>query len=240
MAKTVERLRELVPVVEPPTEASLSVVCSPAQLGVVVVTGPRAVGSSTVGFGLATVRWRADLRTGFVDLQQLAFLACPESAEITNAALATTQLATTHAFLASRGAGLLVVSGHLGAADRGTLKAALPNAPVTVVRLRAEVTTLEAHVRDRVSGSEARLAGDDLLGDGPGYQAAVVAAASPSSSVLTRTPVTTPSSTSQAAPPPMSSPTSSASSRRRPCSSAGTRPGGRISATHPRPRAGER
>lgn len=177
VAKTVERLRELVPVVGPSTAASLSVVCSPARLAVVVVTGPRAVGPSTVGFGLATVRWRAGLRTGFLDLQQLGFLACPESTEITNAALATTQLATMHALLASRGAGLLVVSGHLGAADRGTLKDALPSAPVSVVRLRAEVATLEAHVRDRVSGSEARLAGDDLLGVGPGYQAAVVAAA---------------------------------------------------------------
>lgn len=177
VVETVERLRALVRVVDLPTAASRSAVRSPAELGVVVVTGPRAVGSSTVGFGLAMGRWRADLRTGFVDLQQLAFFACPESTEITDAALATTQLAAMHAFLAARGATLLVVSGHLGAADRSTLRDALPIAPVTVVRLRADVATLEAHVRDRVTGSEARLAGDDLLGVGAGYQAAVVAAA---------------------------------------------------------------
>lgn len=177
VAKTVERLRELVPVLEPATEALPSVVCSPARLGVVVVTGPRTVGSSTVGFGLAMVRWRAGRRTGFIDMQQLGFLACPESAEMTDGALATTQLATMHAFLASRGAGLLVASGPLGVTDLGTLKDALPRAPVFVARLRADVATLEAHVRDRVSGSAARLAGDDLLGSGPAYQAAVVARA---------------------------------------------------------------
>ncbi|MGI8612691.1 MAG: recombinase family protein, partial [Nocardioidaceae bacterium] len=84
---------------------------------------------------LAMARWRADLRTGFVDLQQLGFLAAPGSAGITAAALATTQLAVMHAFLAARGAGLLVVSGHLGVADRGALRDALPAAQVTVVRL---------------------------------------------------------------------------------------------------------
>lgn len=175
VAETVARLRA-VRIAGPPTEASPSVGCSSAELGVVVVTGPRVVGSSTVGFGLATARWRADLRTGFIDLQQLAFLARPESAEITDATLATTQLATMHAFLAARGAGLLVVSGHLGIAERSILRNALPTAPLTVVRLRADAATLEAHVRDRVAGSEARLAGDDLLGVEPWRQAAVVAA----------------------------------------------------------------
>ncbi len=177
VAEIVERLRPLVRVVGLPRAVSPSAVRSPAEVGVVVVTGPRAVGSSTVGFGLAMARWRADLRTGFVDLQQLAFLAAPGSAGITAAALATTQLAVMHAFLAARGAGLLVVSGHLGVADRGSLRDALPAAPVTVVRLCADVATLEAHVRDRAFGSEARLSGDDLVGVDPGYQAAVVAAA---------------------------------------------------------------
>ena len=50
-------------------------------------------------------------------------------------------------------------------------------ARVTVVRLRADATTYDAHVRDRMDGSAARLAGDDLLGADAEYQAAVVAAA---------------------------------------------------------------
>lgn len=177
MAETVERLRSLVRVVGLPRAVSPSVVRSPAVVDVVVVTGPRAVGSSTVGFGLAMARWRADLRTGLVDLQQLSFLACTGSAGLTAPALATTQLAIMHAFLAARGARLLVVSGHLGVTDRCTLRDALPAARVTVVRLRADVATLEPHVRDRVTGSDARLSGDDLLGADPGHQAAVVSAA---------------------------------------------------------------
>ena len=176
VAETVQRLRRLVRLVESPVVASPGLVCSPAELGVVVVTGARAVGSSTVGFGLATARWRADLRTGFVDLQQLGFLACPASAGTTDATLATAQLATMHARLASRGARLMVVSGHLGLAERRALRDALPAATVTVVRLRADVATIEAHVRARVAGSGARLAGDDLLGAAPSDQAAVVAA----------------------------------------------------------------
>lgn len=176
--ETAEQLQALVTVTQRRTPASLTVGCSPADLGVMVVTGPCAVGSSTVGFAFAMDRWRRNLRTGFLDLQQLGFLARPEPAEIIHASLAITQLTTMHTFLAARGVGLLVVSGHLGVADRDTLRYALPKARVTVVRLRASVPTLQAHVRDRVTGSEARLAGDDLLGVDAAYQAATVAAAS--------------------------------------------------------------
>jgi hypothetical protein len=121
-------------------------------------------------------RWSADLRTGFVDLQQLGFLGCADQTKTTDADLAISQLAAVHAFLASRGAGLLVVSGHLGVADRCSLRKALPMAPVTVVRLRADAATLQAHVHARSAGSGARLAGDDLLGVDSSYRTAVVAA----------------------------------------------------------------
>jgi hypothetical protein len=53
----------------------------------------------------------------------------------------------------------------------------MPAAAVTVVRLRADAITLEAHVRERATGSAARLSGDDLLGADPAYQAVVIAAA---------------------------------------------------------------
>jgi hypothetical protein len=176
VADTVERLRVLVSWVESAPAPALSIVPSPADLGVVMVTGSRAVGSSTVGFGLAMARWSANLRTGFVDLQQLAFLSRPGSARTTDAQLAIVQLTTMHAYLAARGSGLLVVSGHLTVAGRRSLRDALFNAAVTIVRLRADVATLEAHVDARAVGSGARLAGDDLLGAGPSYRATVVAA----------------------------------------------------------------
>ncbi len=179
IAQTVERLRTSVRLVGSPRVVRPAVrsVRSPAELGVVVVTGPRAVGSSTVGFGLAMERWRAGLRTGFVDLQQLAFLAGHGSARNSDPALASMQFAVMHGLLAARGAGLLVAGGHLGRAERPILRSSLPMARVTVVRLRADATTYDAHVRDRMDGSAARLAGDDLLGADAEYQAAVVAAA---------------------------------------------------------------
>lgn len=176
--QTVNRLSSLVRVPDRSSHAaSPPVVRSHSAMGVAVVTGPRAVGSSTAGFGLAMARWRAHRRTAFVDLQQLAFLACPGSPRRPAPALAITQLAIMHAFMAARGAGLLVVSGHLHVTDRDALRAALPAAPVTVVRLRADATTLEAHVCERVTGSAARLSGDDLIGARPEHQAAVIAAA---------------------------------------------------------------
>lgn len=177
VAETVRRLRAFVRVAESSTAAAPPVVSSPAEVGVVVVTGPRAAGSSTVGYELALARWRASLRTGFVDLQQLAFLGCRYCPEVTNAALGITQLAAMHAHMAARGAGLLVVNGHLSITDRTSLRGAVPSAAVTVVRLHADAATLEAHVRDRVTGSAARLAGDDLIGADPRRQSAVVTAA---------------------------------------------------------------
>lgn len=51
VAETVERLRPLVRVVGLPPVSSPSVVRSPAEPAIVVVHGPRAVGSSTVGVG---------------------------------------------------------------------------------------------------------------------------------------------------------------------------------------------
>ena len=176
--ETVSRLKRCVRVAAGSSyTASPPVVRSPSAKAVIVVTGPRAVGSSTVGFGLAMARWRAHRRTAFVDLQQLGFLACPGSPRHTVPTLAITQLASMHAFLSARGAELLVVSGHLDDTERGALHDAMPAAAVTVVRLRADAITLEAHVRERATGSAARLSGDDLLGADPAYQAVVIAAA---------------------------------------------------------------
>jgi hypothetical protein len=173
---TVQRLRVLVEMAESPVKGPPSVVSSSAELPVLVVTGPRAVGSSTVGFGLAMTRWSAHLCTGFVDLQQLSVLGTPDQTTTADSDLMIVQLAAMHGFFAARGAGLLVVSGHLGVADRGSLRAALPMAPVTVVRLRADAATFEAHVRARFAGSGARLAGDDLQGAESSYRDSVVAA----------------------------------------------------------------
>jgi hypothetical protein len=82
-----------------------------------------------------------------------------------------------HDHMTERGAELLIVSAHLSLPDRALVRAALPRAPMTVVRLRADEPTLVEHVRTRINGSDARLAADDLLGANQDHQDAVVAAA---------------------------------------------------------------
>jgi adenylylsulfate kinase-like enzyme len=176
VAETVARLRDFAHFHDQARETRRGVSTSPSSTGVVLLTGPRAAGSSTVGFGLAMGRWRARRRTGFLDLQQLGFIAADSRVD-SESAVAVGQLAAMHNLMTERGAELLVVSGHLSVPDRALVRAALPRATVTVVRLRADERTLTEHVRARVSGSDARLAADDLLGADQEHQDAVVAAA---------------------------------------------------------------
>ena len=71
----------------------------------------------------------------------------------------------------------MVVGGHLDVRTHNAVRAALPSAPVNVVRLCADKATFEIHVRSRARGGEVRLAGDDLLGASSAHQADVVATA---------------------------------------------------------------
>jgi adenylylsulfate kinase-like enzyme len=174
VAETVARLRDVVHVDGEARETHGG--ASPSSTDVVLLTGPRAAGSSTVGFGLAVGRWRAGRRTGFLDLQQLGFIARNGRTD-SESALAVRQLAAMHNLMSERGAELLIVSGHLSVPDRALARAALPRATLTVVRLRADERTLAEHVRARVGGSDARLAADDLLGADQQHQDAVVATA---------------------------------------------------------------
>jgi hypothetical protein len=176
VADTISRLRRLIGEGGCSAKPSGSMPESEADVDVVVVTGPRAVGSSTIGFGLAMRRWFANRRTGFVDLQQLGFLS-RDGQPATDAGLSIGQLAAMHRVMAARGAELLVVSGHLAVSDRAALRTSLRTAPVTVVRLRADEAALREHVRTRVSRSDARLAGDDLLAADQAHQDLVVAIA---------------------------------------------------------------
>jgi hypothetical protein len=176
VAGTVARLRDVVRLDDGARQTRRGEVASPSSMGVVLLTGARAVGSSTVGFGLARDRWRAGRRTGFLDLQQLGFFA-RDGRTGSESVLAVGGLAAMHELMTGQGAELLVVSGHLSGPDRALVRRALPRAALTVVRLRADEPTLVEHVRARVSRSDARLAADDLLGADQEHQDAVVAAA---------------------------------------------------------------
>jgi broad-specificity NMP kinase len=183
LRETVDRLRAHV-TPGAPVGARRSDARSAAEVDTVVVTGPRAVGSSTIAFGLATARWRDGRPTGFLDLQQLGFLDGRNCTVEEAAALAISQLARMHTLLAARGAEFVVVSGHLTLADRQSIRHAFSKSRVSLIRLRGDEATIEAHVHERVAGSEARLAGDDLRGAGPAHQSLVVAAAVADQAVL--------------------------------------------------------
>lgn len=172
VAQVVARVRPLVPA----GAAKHSGVApqAPAAVDLVMVTGPRAVGSSTVSFDLARSRWRDDRTTGFVDLQQLAFLRRPGHRGHSETALGIAQVATLHGLFTRHGAELLLVSGHLEAGELQSLRESVPAAGVTVVRLRADEVTLAEHVRERVTGSAARLADDDLTNASTEHQAWVL------------------------------------------------------------------
>ena len=71
VAATIARLREYAHFDDQAREIRTEQVTSASGVAVLVLTGPRAAGSSTVGFELARRQWRAGRKTGFLDLRQL-------------------------------------------------------------------------------------------------------------------------------------------------------------------------
>jgi broad-specificity NMP kinase len=140
----------------------------PSRIPSLFVTGPRAVGCSTVGFELARRSWAGDVRTGFADLGQLSFLRGPGTAD-DDPDLGLTNLATLSLVFAQHGAERFVANGHLG--DRPAPEGSI------LVRLRADEASLRAHVRSRYGGNAARLTGDDLAAATPAHQEDVLRAA---------------------------------------------------------------
>ncbi len=149
---------------------------SSATSDLLVITGARATGTSTVGFGLARSRWANDTLTGFVDLDQINFP--PTMSEVGTPSVGFANLATLHELFAGRGASLLIASAHLkDGEEHQHVHATVSNAQAVIVRLRANEDTLKEHVRDRFGGSDARLVGDDLVRASHDHQLAVVAQA---------------------------------------------------------------
>lgn len=143
----------------------------------VVVTGPRAVGTSSVGWGLASASWAAGIATGFADLGQLSFFGGaidvdpPDHVDIVDSGVGLANLAALHERFSAHGATSVVVSAHLAdSKEQLELRAHFPGAPVTVIRLRADDATFAGHIECRAVQAPARLAGDDLLGADPLHQ----------------------------------------------------------------------
>ncbi|UVY82487.1 AAA family ATPase [Brachybacterium sp. NBEC-018] len=148
------------------------------------VTGPRCAGASSVAWSLASGGWAQGRRTGFLDLAQLSFrrsvggdesdgvvpdAAGPVSAEAVSAeawqdpALGLDVLAAVAAVLVGAGMQELVVTAPFPV-QPAQVRAALPGAPVRVVRLHDEPGALRERALRRRAGEGPMLAGDDLIG----------------------------------------------------------------------------
>jgi len=134
---------------------------------VTIVIGPRAVGKSSVSWGLAMRRWVGGERTAYVDLDQVGFLrpAPPD------ASLQAANLGVIWRNALSRGANRLVANGMVTTSeDLATLRHAVQPALVRALRLTASPDALWERILARSAGGPARLINDDLENATPEVQ----------------------------------------------------------------------
>jgi len=126
---------------------------------VTIIIGPRAVGKSSVSWGLAMRRWVAGQPTLYVDLDQVGFLrpAPPDSS------LQAANLGVLWRNALSRGATHLIANGMVTTnRDLTILRHALRPAPARALRLAANPDTLWERIQARSTGGPALLINDDL------------------------------------------------------------------------------
>ena len=134
---------------------------------VTIIIGPRAVGKSSVSWGLAMRRWTSGERTAYVDLDQVGFLRPAPS----DASLQAANLGVIWRSALSRGANRLIANGMVTTKeDLAILRHAVRPAPVGALRLAANPDTLWERIRARSAGSSARLINDDLENAAPEVQ----------------------------------------------------------------------
>jgi predicted kinase len=126
---------------------------------VTIIIGPRAVGKSSVSWGMAVRRWISGERTAYVDLDQVGFLR-PEPSD---ASLQAANLGVIWRNAVSRGANRLIANGMVTTnEDLAILRHAVRPASVRTLRLAASPDTLWERIRARSAGSASRLINDDL------------------------------------------------------------------------------
>jgi broad-specificity NMP kinase len=167
VTEVVARIRAFIPVA-PGTRvrrAGMPPQIGRRHAGIVVIYGPTAVGTSTIGWSLASSAWSRGIRAGFAVLDQLSFVAVPGRSGHSDFGLGIANLSALSNVFASRGADRIVVSAHLAdTAQIAALRATMPGEELTLVRLHADGVTLAAHIRSRAEEPSARMAGDALLG----------------------------------------------------------------------------
>ena len=126
----------------------------------VLVTGPRAVGTSMAAWQVLMASVASGHRTAYLDLEQLAFL--PPALGASSLATTVANVATCWAGFRAQRADRLVLCGHLDGDGLGAVRDVLPS--LVVVALTATPETLHERARRRQRHKDVWLPGDDLHG----------------------------------------------------------------------------
>jgi broad-specificity NMP kinase len=146
-------------------ECSVGLECPVGE--VTIVIGPRAVGKSSVSWGMAMRRWVSGERSVYVDLDQVGFL---RPAPL-DSSLQAANLGVIWRNALTCGAGRLIANGMVTTnEDLAILRHAVRPAIVRAVRLAANPDTLWERILARSAGSPSRLISDDLENAAPDVQ----------------------------------------------------------------------
>jgi hypothetical protein len=160
---------------------------------VLLLCGPTGVGKSTIGFQLYLRCLRAGRTAGYVDLDQIGFLAPAADQDADAAAgpgghrLKAANLAAIWRTYHAAGASHLVVTGPVeNQAALQAYRAALPAATVTTCRLHAGPAELSRRIFTRGEGGSWPQPGDPLRGQSPSYLSRVAERAAADAEALDR------------------------------------------------------
>jgi len=167
-----EIVRRLGPWPPASTVAEVSTPLAPSMIddcSAILVTGPRAVGTSTVAWQVFMASVASDC-TGYLDLEQLGFLPATLQEALLPTKLAN--VATCWAGFRSLGAERLVLCGHVDGHQLSAIRERVPS--LRVVALTAAPDVLLERARRRSRQKDIWLPGDDLFGRDDTYLREVV------------------------------------------------------------------
>jgi DNA polymerase III delta prime subunit len=171
----------------PGTAGSLACGCGGRVL---LLFGPTGVGKSTIGFQLYQRCLRAGLTAGYVDLDQVGFVAPHPDGDPRNLMLKARNLAGIWRTYHAAGATHLVMGGAVGTqAGLRAYAAALPAAAITACRLHASPGELRRRIMTRGEGGSWPQPGDPLRGQPESYLSQVAEQAAADAGALDHTPL---------------------------------------------------